>query len=44
VTEIKTGEVYDRDEEGNLWLCESFQNPETGEVRSTRTPVDDQLE
>lgn len=38
---VKTGEVYDRDEEGQLWLCESFENTETGEVHSTRTPVEE---
>lgn len=36
----KTGEVFERDEDGQLWLCESFLNDETGEVHSTRTPVE----
>lgn len=36
---IKTGEVFDRDEEG-LWLCESWENSETGEVHTTRTLVE----
>lgn len=36
---MKTGEVYDRDENGQLWLCESFLNEKTGETHSTRTPV-----
>jgi len=38
---MKTGEVFDRDEDGQLWLCESFQDPETGETHSTRTPVEE---
>lgn len=37
---IKTGEVFDRDEEG-LWLCESFQDPHTGDVNTTRTKVEE---
>jgi hypothetical protein len=42
MSKIKTGEVFDRDEDGQLWLCESFQNPETGEVHTTRTLVEEQ--
>jgi hypothetical protein len=38
-TMIKTGEVFDRDENDDLWLCESFVNPKTGEVTTTRTKV-----
>ena len=34
---IKTGQTYYRDEAGALWLAESFENPETGEVVSTAT-------
>jgi hypothetical protein len=34
---IKTGEVFDRDEEG-LWLCESWE--ENGIVHTTRTLVE----
>lgn len=37
---IKTGEVYDRDEDGNLYLCESFEDTETHEVSTTRTLVE----
>lgn len=36
---VKTGESYDRDEQGNLYLCESFENPETHVVHTTRTLV-----
>lgn len=36
---IKTGEAYDRDEEGQLWLCESWINKKTGESSTTRTLV-----
>jgi hypothetical protein len=36
---VKTGEVFDVDEEGNLYLCESFEYPDTKEVFSTRTLV-----
>lgn len=36
---VKTGEAYDRDESGQLWLCESFLNEKTGETHSTRTLV-----
>lgn len=39
---IKTGEVFDRDEEGQLWLCESWLNEETGETHSTRTLVQEE--
>ena len=35
---MKTGEVFDRDEDG-LWLCESFEDPETGVVHTTRTII-----
>ena len=34
---VKTGEVFDRDEDGQLWLCESWLNEETQETTSTRT-------
>lgn len=34
----KTGEVFDRDEDGSLALCESWVDEETGETHSTRTP------
>lgn len=34
---IKTGSVIDRDDDDNLWLCESFQDSDTGEVWTTRT-------
>lgn len=44
MSEIKTGEVYDCDEDGQLWLCESFEDTETGEVHSTRTAQDKELE
>lgn len=37
---MKTGEVYDLDETGQLWLCESFEDTDTGKVYSTRTLVD----
>lgn len=40
---IKTGEVLDRDE-GGLWLCESWENPDTGEVTTTRTKVEEPLD
>jgi len=36
---IKTGEVFDRDENENLWLCESWLDETTGEVHTTRTLV-----
>lgn len=36
---IKTGEVFDRDEEEILWLCESWLNEKTQEVTTTRTIV-----
>jgi hypothetical protein len=36
---MKTGEVFDRDEDNQLWLCESWINKETGEVHTTRTLV-----
>lgn len=36
---IKTGECYWRDEDGLLWLCESFMNPDTGECSSTATLI-----
>jgi len=29
---VKTGEINFRDDEGALWLAESFANPDTGEV------------
>jgi hypothetical protein len=34
---IKTGEVLDLDEDGTLWLCESWLNEETQETTTTRT-------
>ena len=36
---IKTGEVFDKDEEGQLWLCESWYNQKTKETTTTRTKV-----
>lgn len=36
---IKTGEVFDRDEDGELWLCESWLNEKTNETTTTRTRV-----
>jgi hypothetical protein len=36
---IKTGEVFERDEEG-LWLCESWEDETTGEVHTTRNIVE----
>lgn len=36
---IKTGEAFDRDENGDLWLCESWINKKTGETNTTRTRV-----
>lgn len=36
---IKTGEVFDLDEEGGLVLCESWFNEETQETTTTRTAV-----
>jgi hypothetical protein len=36
-TAVKTGETYWRDEEGLLWLAESWQDMETGEVWTTQT-------
>ena len=36
---IKTGEVLMRDENEVLWLCESFEETDTGEVHSTQTLV-----
>ena len=38
--DIKTGEVNDIDEDGNLYLCESFET-KTGEVYTTRTLIED---
>jgi len=34
---IKTGEVFYKDEEGILWLCESWEDTETHVVYSTQT-------
>lgn len=34
---IKTGEVFDRDEDDQLWLCESWLDEKTGKTTSTRT-------
>jgi hypothetical protein len=39
MNEVKTGEVFDRDENG-LWLCESFEDSDTKEVFTTRTLVE----
>lgn len=36
---IKTGEVFDCDEDGELWLCESWLNEKTNETTTTRTPA-----
>jgi hypothetical protein len=36
---IKTGEVFDLDENDTLVLCESWLNEETQEVTTTRTIV-----
>ena len=36
----KTGECYDRDEAGLLWLCESFVDA-GGEVTTRRSLVDE---
>lgn len=41
---IKTGEVNDRDEDGNLWLCESWLNEETGVTHTTRTLIESDQE
>ena len=40
---MKTGEVYFRDEEGVLWLCESFVD-DGGAVTTKQTRVDDAVE
>ena len=37
---MKTGEVYFRDEDGALWLCESFVD-ENGVVTTKQTCVED---
>jgi hypothetical protein len=37
---MKTGEVYHRDEDGTLWLCESFVD-EHGVVTTVITQVED---
>jgi hypothetical protein len=37
---VKTGEVFDLDEDGALFLCESWLNEETQETTTTRTAVD----
>lgn len=36
---MKTGEVFDRGEDGLLYLCESFTDESTGVTYSTRTLV-----
>lgn len=41
---IKTGEVLDRDENGQLWLCESWLDEATGVVHSTRTELTESAE
>lgn len=38
---IKTGEVFERDEEGQLWLWESFENEKTHEVTSKKSKVEE---
>lgn len=38
---IKTGECYFRDENGVLFLAESFENEETKEVHTTETMVEE---
>jgi len=40
MNEVKTGEVFDVDENGHLYLCESFEYPDTKEVFTTRTLVE----
>jgi hypothetical protein len=40
----KTGEVLDRDESGQLWLCESWLDEETQETTTTRTEWQDPSE
>lgn len=37
---MKTGEVFWRDEEGILWLCESFED-ENGVVTTQTTRVEE---
>jgi hypothetical protein len=37
---MKTGEVYFRDEDGTLWLCESFVD-EAGVVTTKQTRIDE---
>jgi hypothetical protein len=36
---VKTGEVFDQDEDGKFWLCESWVDEVTQETTSTRTLV-----
>lgn len=36
---IKTGEVFDQDEDGTLFICESWLNEETKETTTTRNIV-----
>jgi hypothetical protein len=40
---IKTGEVFDRDEDGQLWLCESWLDEETGVTHTTRTLIEQNI-
>jgi hypothetical protein len=37
---MKTGECYERDEEGKLWLCESFID-ENNYTYSTKTLIEE---
>lgn len=39
IVDVKTGEALDKDDEGNTFLCESFENPETHVVYTTRTLI-----
>jgi len=43
---IQTGQVFDVDEDGVVWICRSFVNVDTGEVHTTRVvyQMDDQTE
>lgn len=35
----KTGEVFDRDDDEQIWLCESWLDEKTGVTHTTRTLV-----
>lgn len=39
IVDVKTGWALDKDDEGNTFLCESFENPETHVVYTTRTLI-----